>query len=188
MPRGTRSNHEDRDIVGNVRLEPLEERHAPAVQRLASDAAIAATSNVPHPYPEDGAIRWIRHTVERRDRGTLFSFAVIDGHGALVGVCSLMGVSTKYRTASLGYWIGTPYWGRGYATEAAHQAVEFGFRELSLERLEAGALEHNIASNRVLQKLGFVPTGVKTRHEKGIGVTYTLDRAQWRRAPSRNLV
>jgi [ribosomal protein S5]-alanine N-acetyltransferase len=174
--------------VVTVRIELIEERHAPAVQRLASDAAIAATSNVPHPYPDHGALMWIRHALDGRARGTLFAFAVVDGSGTLVGVCSLMGVSTKYRMAALGYWIGTSYWGRGYATEAARQVLDVGFDELSLDRVEAGALEHNIASNRVLQKLGFVRTGVRTSHEKGIGVTYTLDRDQWLRASGRDLI
>lgn len=164
---------------GLVRVEPADERHAAAVQRLAEDPAIAATTNLPHPYPADGALRWAREAIDGRARGSLFAFVVLSGD-TVVGVCSLMGVSPRHRAAELGYWIGVPYWGRGFATAGAHEVLAFGFGELRLRRVNAGVLDHNLASARVLRKLGFVPTGVRTMHEKGSGHTYTLDRAAFR--------
>ena len=56
----------------------------------------------------------------------------------------------------LAFYLARPYWGRGLATEAGRAFIEFGFRELGLSRIEAGANTLNLASNRVLQKLGFV--------------------------------
>jgi len=59
----------------------------------------------------------------------------------------------------LGYWIGKPYWGRGFATEAARRVARFTFDELGAERLAAGWFDDNPASGRVLRKLGFQDAG-----------------------------
>jgi ribosomal-protein-alanine N-acetyltransferase len=56
----------------------------------------------------------------------------------------------------LAYYLARPYWGRGLATEAGRAFIEFGFGELGLTRIVAGANVTNLASHRVLQKLGFV--------------------------------
>jgi RimJ/RimL family protein N-acetyltransferase len=58
--------------------------------------------------------------------------------------------------ARLAYYLARPYWGRGLATEAGRVFVEYGFRTLGLSRIEAGANAANVASNRVLEKLGLV--------------------------------
>jgi RimJ/RimL family protein N-acetyltransferase len=58
--------------------------------------------------------------------------------------------------ARLAFYLARPYWRRGLATEAGHAFIEWGFKTLRLSRIEAGANASNVASNRVLQKLGFV--------------------------------
>lgn len=58
-----------------VHLVPITMAHAPAVQRLASDPAIAATSRLPHPYPPDGAVTWIGKSQRCRRAGTSYAFA-----------------------------------------------------------------------------------------------------------------
>jgi ribosomal-protein-alanine N-acetyltransferase len=57
--------------------------------------------------------------------------------------------------AVLAYYLARPYWGRGLATEAGRAFVEYGFTKLGVSRIVAGANSANIASNRVLEKLGF---------------------------------
>lgn len=59
----------------------------------------------------------------------------------------------------LGYWIGKPYWGHGYASEAAHRVIRFAFDELDAKLLTAGWFFDNPASGRILEKLGFKPSG-----------------------------
>ena len=58
----------------------------------------------------------------------------------------------------LGFWIGKPYWGRGYATEAARALVGYAFDKLGLTQIVAGAFRENRASRRVLEKVGFGKT------------------------------
>ncbi len=55
----------------------------------------------------------------------------------------------------LGYRLLEEYWGRGYATEASREVLRYGFEQLQLPKIVAVALEPNIASTRVMEKLGF---------------------------------
>ena len=68
--------------------------------------------------------------------------------------------------AELGYWIGVPYWGAGYATEGARAVMQFGFETLSLNRIFASHFSRNPASGRVLQKIGMRYEGTLRRHLK----------------------
>jgi RimJ/RimL family protein N-acetyltransferase len=63
----------------------------------------------------------------------------------------------------LGYWIGVPYWGRGYATEAAGAVVRYGFDTLALTRIAARAFCRNPASSRVLRKIGMSHEGTQRK-------------------------
>jgi ribosomal-protein-alanine N-acetyltransferase len=162
-----------------VRLEPISLAHAAAVQELASDARIADTSNVPHPYPVDGAATWIRYTTGQRDQGREVNFAIVENPsslgpslagpastplagGTVVGVCGVVNIGGVPKSGELGYWIGVPYWGRGYATAAARQLVEIVFQEYGVERLYSSCLVRNPASFRVLEKVGFRHIGYGT--------------------------
>ncbi len=164
-----------------VRLEPLAEGHAPAIQELAADPEIARTTNLPEPYPEDGASEFVRDSLAGRERGSRFDFAVVAG-GRLVGLCGIRGIEDG--GATLGYWIGRPFWGRGFATEAARGVVRFAFSELGLETLRASCLEHHRASRRVLEKAGFRHSGSERDPGPKWGpedrfASYRLERRRW---------
>lgn len=84
----------------------------------------------------------------------------------LVGCC---GLGEHDGDVELGYWIARPYWGLGYATEAARAVVDIA-RALGHRQLVAGHFTDNPASGAVLHKIGFRPTGrVEPRHSKGRG-------------------
>lgn len=168
-----------------IRIEPIEEKHAPSVQKLASDPAISDTTTLPSPYPEDGAITWIRKTVKLRGEGREYAFAVFDVD-VLVGVCSILNVDKALGSAELGYWIGKPFWGRGYATQAGRLVLYFGFNELGLEIVHSSCLERNRASHRVLEKLGFrftttggSPNSKKAFHRSELFNYCELPKAHW---------
>ncbi len=143
----------------SVHIEPVQPTHARAIQALAEDPLIAATTNLPDPYPPDGAQNWIRYLLSKRRVGVEYAFAIINERDELVGVNGLVDVSLDKREAELGYWIGRSFWGRGYATEGTRLLVEFGFEVLALQRLFGRSLVRNGASRRVLEKLGFSWTG-----------------------------
>ena len=141
-------------------LRPLDRQDAPAVQTLAGAAAVADTTlRIPHPYPDGAAEAWIATLTPEWESGAGATFAVTDLElGSLVGVVGLT-FSDQGATAELGYWIGQPYWNRGYATEAAQALVDWSMVALRLHRIEARHFVRNPASGRVLQKLAMTCEG-----------------------------
>ena len=132
---------------------------APALARAIADERIVRNlANVPWPYDLGEAERYL---AAPRDPvlPSLLLFARTDGDPELVGACALMRKAASGAVV-LGYWIARPHWGRGYATEAGRQMIEIA-ETLGLGRLDASYFSDNPASGRVLEKLGFQPTGLK---------------------------
>jgi RimJ/RimL family protein N-acetyltransferase len=143
-------------------LRPPEFADIPALVPLIDDFDVAKNlSRVPYPYSEADAQAYIAHATETRAAGTDFSFAIIRRlDGTYVGNC---GVHKRETGFEFGYWLGKPFWGRGYATEAARRIVQFAFDELKVQSLVAGWFHDNPASGRVLAKLGCTPDGTGQR-------------------------
>lgn len=142
-----------------IRLEPLAPDHADALQPLLEDPAIAETTPFPHPYPPDGAQAYVVEALALREAGTKYVFAVCDAGGRAIGMALLRDVDQARGQGELGYWIGRPHWGRGYATHAAAATLSYAFQTLRLHTVVAECLEANPSSIRVLRKLGFVEVG-----------------------------
>ena len=171
-----------------VRLEPISLAHAPEVQVLASDPLIAATSNVPHPYPSDGASTWIRYTLAQRELGYEVNFAILHG-SQLVGVCGVLNISGTPRRGELGYWVGVPHWNRGYASSAARELVRAAFLEHGIDELYSSCLVRNPASFRVLEKTGFRHVGYGSHRDSKWGpddrfALFELTKAEWAQLPT----
>jgi RimJ/RimL family protein N-acetyltransferase len=120
------------------------------------------TNRFPHPYRREDAVAWIDHADDDPDNARHHAIvadgAVVGG----VGFERLGDLST--RTAEIGYWLGTAFWGRGIATRALALATTVAFRDFDFERLQAGVLAWNPASCRVLEKAGYVYEGRLRRH------------------------
>lgn len=100
-----------------------------------------------------------QHSEWRRDEGYSFLVFRSDDHALLGGI----GLSNLRRgvaqIASVGYWIGKPYANQGFMTDSVLAIIEFGFFQLGLHRIEAACLPTNVASRRLLEKVGFQPEG-----------------------------
>ena len=102
------------------------------------------TSRVPHPYNEGDAETFLARGAEHR-------FVIQrKSDGLFLGMTGLH-ADEGYE---FGYWLGKPFWGFGFATEAAHRLVRFAFEALNLETVHAGWFYDNPASGHVLAKLG----------------------------------
>ena len=127
------------------------------VKRLASDPDVASTTDVmERPCEDETAEEWIQWCHKEFEKGAVANFAItLRADGTLIGTVGLaFRTHLPYNDASLGYWIGKPYWNCGYATEAAKVIVTYGFRERSLDSIYADHAKRNPASGRVMQKIG----------------------------------
>jgi ribosomal-protein-alanine N-acetyltransferase len=102
------------------------------------------TSRVPHPYHEGHAETFLALKAEHR-------FVIQrKSDGVFLGMIGLHAEESY----EFGYWLGKPFWGVGFATEAAHRLVTYAFQVLDLETVHAGWFYDNPASGHVLAKLG----------------------------------
>lgn len=127
---------------------------------MLQDEEIATnTLHVPYPYEDGMAERWIATHRERFEKGEEVIFGMVQRElDRLIGEISL-GVRKEYEKASLGYWVGKPYWNQGYCTEAALAVLRYGFEVLRLNRIFATHFTRNPASGRVMQKIGMKHEG-----------------------------
>ena len=151
-------------------LRPFELTDAPEVQKLAGAKEIASTTGVvPHPYEDGMAEEWISTHQQRFDRGKLVNFAIVEKKTTqLCGAIELT-IDNENYNAELGYWIGVPYWGQGYCTEAALVIVAYGCERLNLHRIYASHLTRNPTSGKVMQKVGMIREGCLRQHEQKWG-------------------
>lgn len=147
-------------MTARLWLRPFSPGDAAAVQALAGAREVADTTlTIPHPYPDGAAEEWIAtHSAAWLARRHV-SYAITDPTGALVGAIGLS-LAAAHARAEVGYWIGVPAWGHGYATEAASAVFDWAFSELAMHRIEGRHFARNAASGRVMQKLGMRPEGV----------------------------
>ena len=163
---------------------------APEVQRLVGAREVARTLPVPHPYEDGMAEEWIASHRPAFEAGRSVTLAVVlREDGALISCVSLL-LNARDENAELGFWIGAPYWGRGYATEAVGGVLRYGFEELGLHRVHASHLGNNPASGRVMRKAGMSYEGTRPEHferwgEFHDGVLYGLLASDWRETEGR---
>jgi RimJ/RimL family protein N-acetyltransferase len=153
---------------------------AKAIASLINDRRIAEnTARIPHPYSLADANGFLAR-VNRDPSEPTFVIALADG--TIIGGCGICVLSGA--EPELGYWIGVPHWGRGYATEAARALLDHAFGELGRERLLGRARVSNPASRRVLEKCGFQWTGVSLIRIRALKSSapvdcFRLDRGLW---------
>ena len=144
---------------------------ANVVAALANDRRIAEnTARIPHPYKLSDAESFIGGANKTGE--ALYLITLRDK--TVIGAC---GVMFQYEaTPELGYWLGVPYWGKGYAPEALHAVIDYAFTDLAHAALQAGARVTNPASRRVLEKCGFQWTGVGLYRISSIKSSAPIDR------------
>ena len=102
----------------------------------------------------------------------------------VLGAC---GIRMSEREPDLGYWLGVPFWGHGYATEAVRAVIDHAFADLDFDALGAGTRVTNPASRRVLEKCGFQWIGVGLTRIRALASSAPVDRFRLERAIWRSL-
>ena len=155
---------------------------APALAALADDWRVARhTAHIPSPYTLADAENFVRAARERNARGAAFetvatlksgSRDLVGGFGALPACGGL----------EVGYWLGSPYWGLGLASEAVRALAEAMFLFTPAGRIDARVLPVNAASRNMLTRAGFRVAGetvAEGRHAGRPAELYALPRADW---------
>ena len=113
-----------------------------------------------HWFTDAGQLSVARRGLEDHAAGRSVPLVVLDG-GRVVGTMSLQSlIRGAFQSCSVGYWLAETAQGRGLATAALREAVALAFGELRLHRVQAETLLHNVPSQRVLERVGFVRYGV----------------------------
>jgi RimJ/RimL family protein N-acetyltransferase len=155
---------------------------AKAIATLAADRRIAEnTLRIPHPYTLPDARAFLDSVntpggeivfmITTRQIMTPLAGLLDDD---VIGACGIARLDGKQ--PEIGYWLGVPFWGQGYATEAARAVIDHAFGDLGYELLLGGARVSNPASRRVLEKCGFQWTGVGLYRIRAIKSSAPVDR------------
>ncbi|MFN8277176.1 MAG: GNAT family protein [Chitinophagales bacterium] len=141
------------------------------------------TDQFPHPYTQADGQAFI--AMANRDHPARILAIEIDGHAA--GGIGIHPQSDIHRlNAELGYWLGEPYWGKGVITSAIAQMIHFAFANLDVQRIFARPFGSNLASQKVLEKNGFVleariPKVLIKNGSLEDELIYGIRRSQWAR-------
>jgi RimJ/RimL family protein N-acetyltransferase len=145
---------------------------AKTLAMLVNDRRIAEmTTRIPYPNTLADTEGFLA-TVNRGDGETAFLITARDG--TLLGICGIARRSGQ--PPELGYWLGVPYWGQGFATEAARAVIDYAFADRGYDALVSGARVSNPASRRVLEKCGFQWTGVGLYRIRALNSSAPIDR------------
>ena len=155
MSLPTPTLHTDR-----LQLRPFSTTDADALYALHSNAHVLRYWDSPPWTEPTRAERFLAACRQIAEDGTGARLAMDrSSDGTFLGWCGLTRYNPDYRSASLGYCLDDAAWGHGYATEGARALLQWGFDTLDLNRVQAEADTRNVASARVLEKLGFVLEG-----------------------------
>lgn len=141
-------------VTERLVLRPPHREDTNALACLANNARVATmVSRMPHPYTRRDAADFIRRAKTGAIGKCVYAVTNADD-GRFLGCCGIEPQDDP-STLELGYWIGEPFWGKGYATEAAHAVIDMAFRTRNTESIDVRCRVTNAGSRRVIHKCGF---------------------------------
>ena len=143
-----------------VRLRAFRDEDVPRLNEMFGDPDVLAGLTVAFPQPVAGFREFVEAS---RGDGSVAMFVIETFEGEAVGGCGLEGLNPRNRSATLGIWIGRPYWGRGFGTDAVLTLCRFGFRHLNLQRIELHVYAGNERGIRAYRRVGFQVEGTLRR-------------------------
>ena len=143
-------------------LSKLDLSHAADFALLANNKLIWKNmrDNFPNPYSVKDATSFISKMADS-DYSFVFGIFYNQKLSGAIGLHRLDDINRF--TVELGYWIGQPYWNKGIASVAVKKMIDFGFKNLDINRIYASTLETNIASQKVLLKNNFIFEGISRK-------------------------
>jgi ribosomal-protein-alanine N-acetyltransferase len=158
-----------------VILRDWRDEDAPSLAPVCGEWNVCAFTSVPRAYSKAGAQAWIERQRCKRAAGTVLALAIQgrDDDRAL-GNVNLARLSDDGREAAIGYWLVPDARGRGLATTAASLLIDWGLREYGLERIEFAILPENLPSQRVAERAGATPEGIREHSHQADGRAWDM--------------
>lgn len=145
-----------------LRLRAPLPQDAAALLAILGDPEVTRFHNLPTLRTLAEAAEALERLQERYERGDTIRWAMeLLESGEMIGTVGLLRFDFEHRRAEVGYEIARRFWGRGLTPEATAAVIRYAFSVMNLHRIEAGVLPGNIASVRVLEKLGFREEGLR---------------------------
>jgi RimJ/RimL family protein N-acetyltransferase len=135
-------------------LRPPHDDDIDDMVQLANNVSVASMlGTMPHPYFPDDAKEFLAR-VKRRTKGDSVYAITNKQDGEFMGCCGLHHDAQRFELPYMGYWLGEPYWNRGFATEAARALVDLFFKVTDREELMISCRRENAPSRAVIAKCG----------------------------------
>ncbi|WP_338768336.1 GNAT family protein [Bernardetia sp. ABR2-2B] len=152
-------------------LNSLSYKDIPKIIEYANNPKISDNViNIPFPYFEKDAIFWLNMANQDKKTGEAYKFAIRkkeDENLEFIGGVGLL-LDKKHNKAELGYWIGEPFWSKGFVSEAVEKIIEFGFETLKLNKIIANHFLTNPASGKIMIKNKMIREAhLKDHYKKG---------------------
>ncbi|HZM17678.1 MAG TPA: GNAT family protein [Candidatus Krumholzibacteria bacterium] len=174
--------------IGSICIRSYEKRDSAAVHKYANNPNVSRhlRDSFPYPYTRRDALRWVAAALAQEEET---NFAIANAAELIGGIGFVPQMDVHRKSAEIGYWLGEPFWGRGIVTRAVSALVAHAFENSDLVRLYAYVFAGNPASERVLEKNGFVCEGVLRQSVLKNGTLldqklFALLRDGYRREPS----
>ncbi|WP_068083433.1 GNAT family N-acetyltransferase [Polycladidibacter stylochi] len=162
--------------TARLRLDAARKDDLADILYLANNRKIAeALSNMPHPFLLEDAKAIVKRSQNPMAHQSVFA-ARMKNTGRFIGAVGFAPSIDEPGMVQLGYWLGEPFWGQGYATEAAQSAVDFAFMHCEHEEILATCRLTNPASKRVLEKTGFQQIGQALGHSSALKSHVAVER------------
>lgn len=147
-------------------LRPPRQGDIEAIAAWLGDFEVSRNlARVPYPYGEADAEDWVARRGRHGEGHYVFCILRKSDHLFMGSI----GLHLENEGPELGYWLGKPFWGLGYASEAGRAVAQFAFGSLNAPFLRAGWFHDNPASGHVLAKLGARHNGSRMRHCRARG-------------------
>lgn len=131
---------------------------AQITQRIGVKDVAWNLGRAPYPYKRTDADEFIRRADENWSNDKAYVFMLEHAKDGVIGCCGLDALDDGIW--EIGYWLGKAWWGQGYTSEAAGAVLDWAGKDHAITELVSGHFTDNLASGRVLEKLGFKPVGI----------------------------
>lgn len=146
----------DRLILRKIKLSDTQD-----LFEYASDPEVARCVTWDYHKSIEDSINYLRSVIQKYRNKEISEWGIVyKENNKFIGTCGYLWWNTTHARAEIAYALARRYWNRGLMTEAVKQVIKFGFEKMMLNRIEARCMLENIASQRVLEKVGMFFEGV----------------------------